>query len=336
MRIEELWQALEADAITTGGTAWLTRRATPLPGWPLLVGFDPVNCSRALLLAISRNDLPPPCDWPDCHGLDLQTLSLGNDTYFAVRLRDSACADVFSTLAEDLALGISLAVHGCEALATIFGRLRRWQQFLLVARTGLALEQERALWGELHVALMHLLPVLGPAGLVAAWKGPTAAHQDFQFPEGAIEVKTTAAKQPQSIRITSERQLDGTGVNTLILHVVIIDERDVGSSESTPGLSLPALIKRLRGALANEPVALAAFEDRLLEAGYLNTHAQRYEGYRRTVRRELSFHVRSDFPRLTEHKLPEGIGDVSYALSLSACSPFSIETAAAIATFNPK
>jgi hypothetical protein len=34
-----------------------------------------------------------------------------------------------------------------------------------------------------------------------------------------VEVKTTAAKQPQSVRITSERQLDDTGVGALFLHV---------------------------------------------------------------------------------------------------------------------
>lgn len=70
---------------------------------------------------------------------------------------------------------------------------------------------------------------------MVAWKAALAAHQDFQFSTGALEVKTTAAKQPQSVRITSERQLDDTGVGALFLHVVVVDEREVAAAGSTPG-----------------------------------------------------------------------------------------------------
>ncbi len=49
-----------------------------------------------------------------------------------------------------------------------------------------------------------------------AWRGPEPAHQDFQFTSGAVEVKATAAKQPQSVRITSERQLDDNGSMNLV------------------------------------------------------------------------------------------------------------------------
>ncbi len=330
MTIEELWQELESDAATARGTAWLTRRATPQPGWPLLVALDPASRTRALLLPAPRSALPPRREWPECRGLELQTLALGADPHFAVRLRDAAGADVFTALAEDLAPRVAAAANGREAVAALFGRLRRWQQFLLAARAGLSREQERALWGELHVAHTHLLPVFGSTALVDAWKAPAAAHQDFQFSTGALEVKTTAAKQPQSVRITSERQLDDTGVGALFLHVVALDERDVAPAGSTPGQSLPALIATLRAALSSEPAALATFDDLLLDAGYLDSHAPRYEGRRRTVRRELTFRVRRGFPRLTERKLPTGVGDVSYALSLAACAPFTVEIAAAL------
>jgi hypothetical protein len=333
MTIEELWQALEVEAATARGPAWLTRRATLQPGWPLLVALDPASRTRTLLLPAPRSTLPPRREWPECRGLEFQTLALGAETHCAVRLRDAAGADVFTALAEDLASRVAAAANGREAVAALFGRLRRWQQFLLAARAGLSREQERALWGELHVARVHLLPAFGPAATVEAWKATTAAHQDFQFSAGALEVKTTAAKQPQSVRITSERQLDDTGVGALFLHVVVLDERDVAPAGSTPGESLPALIATLRAGLSGEPAVVASFDDLLLDAGYLDTHAPRYEGRRRTVRRELTFRVRRGFPRLTERKLPAGIGDVSYALSLAACASFAVEAAAALTAF---
>lgn len=332
MTIEELWQALEAEAATACSQTWLTRRATAQPGWPLLVALDPASRTRTLLLPAPHSALPPHRDWPECRGLDLQTLALGADPHFTVRLRDAAGADVFTALAEDIAPRVSAAASGREAVAALFGRLRRWQQFLLAARAGLSREQERALWGELHCAGTHMLPTFGPTATVEAWKAAAAAHQDFQFPAGALEVKTTAAKQPQSVRITSERQLDDTGVGALFLHVVVVDERDVAPGGRTPGQSLPALIATLRAALSVEPASLAAFEDLLLDAGYLDTHAPRYDGRRRTVRSELTFRVSAGFPRLTERELPAGVGDVSYAVSLAACVPFTVETSPAITT----
>lgn len=171
-----------------------------------------------------------------------------------------------------------------QAAAELLGRLRRWQQFLTAARDLLSIEAQRGLWGELHVLRTHLLPALGAAATVVGWKASAAAHQDFQFSGGAVEVKTTAAKQPQSVRITSERQLDDTGVGALYLHVVVVDEREVESSRrgnealtesgnatggtmrdkqslltsaaTKLGLSLPALIADVRAGLSADLIAL--------------------------------------------------------------------------------
>jgi len=139
--------------------------------------------------------------------------------------------------------------------------------------------------------------------------------------------------QPQTVRITSERQLDTTGVGDLFLHVVVVDEREVSPESENPGLSLPALITVIRAALAADTMALVEFNDRLIEAGWIDLQAARYEGRRLTPRQELTFRVTGDFPRLTEQQLPAGVGDVDYALSLAACTPFAVsptEMAAAL------
>ena len=80
----------------------------------------------------------------------------------------------------------------------------------------------------------------------------------------------------------------------------------------------------LRRRLAAEAGALETFDDHLLDAGYFDTHAPRYEGRRFSLRRELAFRIGQGFPRLVERDLPEGVGDVSYALSLVACREFSV------------
>ncbi|MEP6664151.1 MAG: PD-(D/E)XK motif protein, partial [Verrucomicrobiota bacterium] len=96
------------------------------------------------------------------------------------------------------------------------------------------------------------------------------------------------------------------------------------------GATLPDLIAVLRVVLATDTSAIQNFDDRLLDVGYLDVHASRYEVRRYTVRREWTFRVTGKFPRIVESQLPEGVGEVSYALSLAACAPFAIETAKAI------
>ena len=272
---------------------------------------------------MSKAALPPRREWPECRGLELISVALGSQPHLGVRLRDPACADVFTALAEDVAPRVASASGAKQAAAELLGRLRRWQQFLTAARETLSIEAQRGLWGELHVLRTHLLPALGVSATVAGWNASAAAHQDFQFPGTAVEVKTTAAKQPQSVRITSERQLDDTGVGALFLHVVVVDEREVPAGGTAPGQSLPALIADVRAGLSADLIPLAAFNDRLLDRGWLDTHASRYEGRRWTVRVERTYRVRRGFPRLAEVDLPTGVGDVNFAVSLAACEPFA-------------
>ena len=321
MTIEQLWLEMEAEA--GANVAWLTRFARPQTGHPLLVALEQTTRARALLVPVSKAALPPRREWPECRGLELISVALGSQPHLGVRLRDPACADVFTALAEDVAPRVASASGAKQAAAELLGRLRQWQQFLTAARETLSIEAQRGLWGELHVLRTHLLPALGPAATVSGWKASAAAHQDFQFSGGAVEVKTTAAKQPQSVRITSERQLDDTGVGALFLHVVVVDEREVPAGGTVPGQSLPALIADVRAGLSADLIALAAFNDRLLDRGWLDTHASRYEGRRWTVRGERTYQVRRGFPRLVEVDLPAGVGDVNFAVSLAACEPFA-------------
>jgi hypothetical protein len=321
MTIEELW--LEMEAEPCANVAWLTRVARPQTGHPLLVAVEQTPRARALLIPISEAALPPRREWPECRGLELISVALDSQPHLGVRLRDAACADVFTALAEDVATRVAAASGAKQAAVELLGRLRRWQQFLTALRDGLSVEAQRGLWGELHVFCTCLLPSLGAAATVAGWKASAAAHQDFQFSSGAVEVKTTAAKQPQSVRITSERQLDDTGVGALFLHVVVVDEREVIAGSSVPGQSLPALIADVRTQISTDLIALAAFNDRLLDRGWLDANASRYEVRRWTVRSEHTFEVRHGFPRLVEVDLPAGVGDVNFAVSLAACERFA-------------
>jgi hypothetical protein len=322
MRIEALWRELELET-RPGANTWLTRYALPEASTPLLVGFETERNRRALLLPILTSEIPAKREWPYCHGLELFACSLDGHTHIGVRLLDAAFVDVFVALAEDVAPRVAAAANSREAATALLARLRRWQKFLAVAAGGLSLERQRGLFGELYAMRELLLHVANDSRVVQAWRSPHRSHQDFQFSAVSLEVKTTVSKQPIAIRVTSERQLDATGARSLFLYVLILDEREIEPSSGTSGESLPELVRQLRKQLSYE--ALETFEDRLLEYGYLEGDVPRYESRHFAKRQGRAFAVSTGFPRLTEADLPDGIGDVSYELTLAACEPFAID-----------
>src|SRR5262249_42442642 len=120
------------------------------------------------------------------------------------------------------------------------------------------------------------------------------------------------------VRIASERQLDDTALSSLFLHHLSLDARDAG------GESLPSMVASIRALLADDPNARESLESGLLAAGWLDAMAERYAGRGYTVRSTSFFHVAPGFPRILEADLIEGVGDVTYGLSISVCAPFAV------------
>lgn len=325
MTIDAQWTALEAEPHGLANGSWRLRLARPVGGHPLFAAVS--SGRRALLLRVNVSAIPPRSTWPACTGLDVLSVILDDHAYIGVMLKEPRFADVFAALAEDLAGRIESAEPKPAALVGVFlGQLRRWQRFLASKAEGLSPAEQRGLWGELHLLQNLLLPALDTSVAVSGWKGPESAHQDFQYRAAWIEVKTTLAKQPQSVRITSERQLDDTHAPALFLHVLALEAQVDGRD------TLPARVSALRTALGSSSAARELFEDGLLAVGYRDIDAPRYASPGYAVRRVETFRVAPGFPRIIEGPLPAGVGDVSYALDLAACAAFVVPTAELTAT----
>jgi hypothetical protein len=320
MRIDELWAALEADPAANCG--WWLRLARPDVKCPLFAALKGDTRTRGILLRLPSTEIPPRRRWPRCRGLEALAVEIDGAAHFGVMLKEPRFADVFTALAEDLVRRVISASGATEQSQTFLGQLARWQKFLAASIDGLGDEAQRGLWGELRVLRDLLLPALGHAA-VSGWKGPGKAHQDFQLPGGALEVKTTLAKQPQVVRIASERQLDAADWPALFFHVIALDVRE-GRAES-----LPEMVASVRAAVADS-VARETFEDALLASGYLDAHAARYFGRGYVVRSERTFRVKRGFPAIVERDLPRGVGAVVYGLDVEACARFAT-TAAVVA-----
>lgn len=202
--------------------------------------------------------------------------------------------------------------------------LERWRLFFSAyGHEGLEPEAQRGLFGEVWFIRDHLKGILGGVPAVDSWTGYKRAPQDFQFQGAAIEVKTSIARQHQTVNISNERQLDDHGLTSLHLLVLSLGELEGGET-------LPQLVDRLAESL--EPRARSILEEKLYISGYIGAHAPLYTtGY--VFRTASAFQVGEGFPRLVESDIPDGVGDVRYSVTLSACVGFRTSVEAAVAAF---
>jgi hypothetical protein len=254
---------------------------------------------------------------PSGSGMQLELGSVpGTGQVLELSLSNPNYRDIFDAFIGDIAEAAAGATTTQEVLGLIASRVRRWQRFLREHMEGLSDERQRGLFGELFV-LEEAAQEIGPVQAASSWVGPNGASQDFAFGGVAIEVKTSAGKNPQRIRISSERQLDDTLLDTIFLWHVSVDER-IGF-----GRTLPLIIGDLRSLLSGSPGEVT-FEDRLIAAGYHDAHADHYtRGY--SIRSSDVFGVRDGFPRLTESDCAPGLGDVHYSIELGAIKDYRTE-----------
>lgn len=236
----------------------------------------------------------------------------------ALELTDPAAADLFASLCGDVAAATAATATEGAAVEAWLGRFSRWRRLLERGAGGLSAARQRGLYGELWAVRSFLAPSLGVAEAVAGWKGPEGAPRDFEVGGVGIEVKTSAANEPQVVPVNGERQLDETELDVLFLtHLSLEVLRDAGET-------LPAAVASVRGLAADGPAA-GPLEDRLLDSGYSDAHTRLYGRTGYALRRLSVMEVGDGFPRITERGLPDGVGRVHYSLAIDACRDFEVD-----------
>lgn len=321
MTITETWLQLEASP-PPGGGGIMARRIHPEAAVDLFLAVEKPTNARVLILRVKGAAVAGKVDLPRAEGFEVcrgfESLDGKKYCHLSVRLTHLRFGDVFTTLVEDVVKHVLPSPGDPAAVRILLERLGRWQAFLKRhAADGLGEEAQQGLYGELWFLDQHVIPVRGPKAAVESWKGPEAAAQDFQVPGLAVEVKAAAGKQHQKLRISNERQLDSTGAGVLLVFHLSVDVRDGG------GESLPARVQLVRDHLTVDAVAATEFERLLFESGYLDCHAPAYEARGYTIRETNFFEVRDGFPRIVESDLRNGVGDVSYSISVAECKNFS-------------
>jgi hypothetical protein len=229
----------------------------------------------------------------------------------ALSRQPSGNLDLFSAMVTDLIelLASARAVNHDQLSRLFLGRIRAWQAFMEKERVGvLDLEAEIGLYGELLVVGALLDAGIDAGDAIEAWRGPLDGLHDFELGTGAIEVKSTLATSGFPATIWSIEQLDDTVRQPLFLAGIRLALNGTGST-------LPELVAELRHRMCDQPEALPTFENRLLQAGYLDPFADHYIRRFATVRM-IVLPIDSRFPRLTRALVPAAITKLWYVIDL--------------------
>lgn len=263
----------------------------------------------------------------------LPDVSYEDSTLLLVQLRNNENWEVFATLCENL---ISAAMQVAEErlmVKMVMSKLCEWKAlFEKLSRGFLTKPQQEGLFGELCLLKKMLLQKSGNPenDIVATWHGMEAerAVRDFQGGHWVVEVKTTATNRPQKVTINGERQLDDSLVDNLFLFHCSVD------ISNASGVTLPDLVTEVRQLLSHNFIARSLFEEKLYHIGYQNKDVGNYRDRHYLIRTEKFYKVSGDFPRILEHELRLGVGEVHYSIVLDACEQFVVSNTQAFSIIN--
>lgn len=197
--------------------------------------------------------------------------------------------------------------------------------------SGLTVEEQRGLIGELWFLLNVAIPECGAEAAVKAWHGPHGAPIDFWFDGGCVEIKTSL-NHLKDIQISSVRQLDTPGVKNLFLAHLRLTDHPGG----TAAMTLPEYVEAVEKVLP--PHILNTFKDKLTTSQVVDEGKSPSRRYRDNDKRytdryyvnpheslafyrvptESSTEEAKEFPRFTQSELnARGIKVSKYSIEIA-------------------
>jgi hypothetical protein len=268
---------------------------------------------------LQLTDLPKPVpDLPKLKNLEIRFQTLPGGPILYIRLKDNAQMELFETLCRDVMAAGELAETEAEALERAIGRTFRWHYLLRGGKLEvLSEEAQKGLIGEIEV-LKLLIANLGSKPALTAWTGPSGAPKDFELKADCIEVKARRGASQPFVKITNEHQLADVPDRRLWLAVLAVDkvQQPHGKTLTDYVADVTDLLER------TEPSAIMDWDLHLADVGYDVLHD--YSAWRWIVSAPEFHAVADEFPRIAA-PVPLGVSAVSYALALSACTPYRTE-----------
>ena len=310
--LQAIWRALSGEG---KGNGWRTIAIEPGKRYGLLVGRHFPGDEESILVGFGVVRIPPDNHLPQGHGfnvekVDQKILGAGRQWVSLYRKADGNL-DMFSRMAEDI---IDLLrryenVDDGRLFQLFLGRIRAWQEFMEHGRCDvLGLEAEVGLFGEISLFKAIIETQVPLFTVLKSWHGPLHGLQDFLLGTGAIEVKSTIAKNGFPAKVGSIEQLDDSVMQPLFVAGIKLALDDSGKS-------LPEFILEIRGLLDSDPMAQGMFDNLILQAGFLWGNSENY--IRRFSQRKIMIlKVDDNFPRLIHGNINKLIRKARYEIDL--------------------
>lgn len=320
--------------------AWSSLSANdPAPGWQAIslpsAGPVEVQAGRrspanveAVLLFFPSARLPPAEKLPEGQGFLVERVDSTNTAGLRVALtrKTAGSAELFAAMACDVVGAVDDAaaagIAEAKLLRAFIRRVVAWQQFMSRGAVPLGAEAELGLAGELTFIACLLQAGVPVETVLEGWVGPEDAPQDFVLGHGAIEVKATLSTAGFPVKIGSLEQLDDATVSPLFLAAVRF-------FRGVEGSTLPEIIHDIECQLVDAPTVVAFMRERLLAAGYVESHAPAYT--RAFEPKEVRvYRITGGFPRLTTGSVPDGVSRAIYEIDLDRAKDFLSDLPAAL------
>jgi hypothetical protein len=320
MNLADIWRQLSEGDGRWSSPGLLVRRIDPESAADLFAGLRTLPETRFLLLRLPVEPRLPRNALIQSRGFRTTLTRFDGDppgsASLMIEAADPSFNDLFGIFAGEVIESGMKRSSEEPLLSAILVCLQRWKRFFDSTGTdGLGDDALLGLLAELfflsNFAFPHAPTILAA---VSAWVGPEPLSKDFQFPGCSIEVKCSAMREHTKVHISGERQLDHRGHATLFLFVLLVEQVGTG------GTTVPAFVEAIRARLG-EGVAKTVFEDKLIASGYHDAHRLKYADKNFLIKSHRLFHVTETFPKLIS-PLPNGVGDLSYTVALSACQHF--------------
>ena len=307
--------------IETPGNDYNVRKIPKTIGVPLYWGKDSAgHCLFIVELSGDQTDLFRN-QYVNVLGIksELRFTDTNNSQGLVISLEKQVDQDLFSAMCHTLISVLREVNNPAIALSVAMAQVKRWKAFMAGKKRGiLSAEEVRGLFGELTFLQQLLDHTSTENDALTAWEGPESAQQDFIFGNTAIEVKTLSGRERNSVRISSEDQLDSLN-DRIFLKIFRLSEKP----ESHRAISLNSLVKNISGSFSDHTV-LESYYDKLAKAGYVELHE--YDNPRFIVSEERLYCVTDDFPKLIRSELPDGISNVRYGIALERIKAFLVKS----------
>jgi hypothetical protein len=329
-KINEIWNELENDKSQSHGL--LLRRYSPLVLPDVYVSLRQPGRLRCIALRLRTETTINYSNYANLKDISLELIPDEKDiskSYLLVLLSSQKHKDVFATLCEDLINGICKVTGDDTVVKELLNRLEKWKSlFDRAAQEGLSSEEQQGLYGELYFLRKWIRRTNDINKCLDAWLGPESGLRDFQLNNWAIEVKTTHGNNHQKIYVSSERQLDTSKLNTLLLYHLSLE------TQQKNGETLNEIVDTLIDLLRTDSTTQTQYSSKLLQGGYFFHHRALYEDTGYQVRRENFYEVRDGFPRIEESEVRNGVGEVKYSIIISNYSDYIMNEESVITLIN--